>query len=377
MCLKRERRTPRSPPLSFHWMELGGTAEAVPFRFVPHPRVCGCLLGGHFFLFAFHAHEFEFALFGFDGCGDFLLDLGCRFFELWGELDVAVVLHSGSGGDQAADDDVFLEAAERVDGAVDAGFRQNASGLLEARRRDEAVGGERGLGDAEEQAAPDGRTSAGHEDALIFLVEPEAVGLLLEQEVGVADLFDLHPAEHLTNDGLDVLVGDGDALQTVDFLNLVDQVGLHSALAEDFENVVRAAWTIDERVAGAETFAFLHVDVHTARNAVLLFLAVVGGDVDFALAFADLAEANDTVDFADDCRVARLACLKEFDDTGKTAGDVLGARGFARDLGKDVAGEDFVAVGHHEVGARWHEVALVARRCLDDDGGLALLIGGV
>jgi hypothetical protein len=26
-------------------------------------------LGGHFFLFAFHAHEFEFALFGFDGWG--------------------------------------------------------------------------------------------------------------------------------------------------------------------------------------------------------------------------------------------------------------------------------------------------------------------
>jgi hypothetical protein len=27
----------------------------------------GCLFGGHFFLFAFHAHEFEFALFGFEG----------------------------------------------------------------------------------------------------------------------------------------------------------------------------------------------------------------------------------------------------------------------------------------------------------------------
>jgi hypothetical protein len=32
------------------------------------------LLGGHFFLFAFHAHLLELALFGFDGSGDFLLD---------------------------------------------------------------------------------------------------------------------------------------------------------------------------------------------------------------------------------------------------------------------------------------------------------------
>jgi hypothetical protein len=43
---------------------------------------CGCLFGGHFFLFAFHAHEFEFALFGFDGGGYFLLDLGCHFLRL-------------------------------------------------------------------------------------------------------------------------------------------------------------------------------------------------------------------------------------------------------------------------------------------------------
>ena len=41
-----------------------------------------CLLGGHFFLFAFHAHGFELALFGFVRILDFLLDLGCRFFEL-------------------------------------------------------------------------------------------------------------------------------------------------------------------------------------------------------------------------------------------------------------------------------------------------------
>jgi hypothetical protein len=66
-----------------------------PDKKTAEPKPCRCLFsreafnrynaklfGGHFFLFAFHAHLFEFALFGFDGCGDFLLDLGCRFFEL-------------------------------------------------------------------------------------------------------------------------------------------------------------------------------------------------------------------------------------------------------------------------------------------------------
>jgi hypothetical protein len=54
---------------------VSGTASAVPCQ-LPES------LGGHFFLFAFHAHEFEFALFGFDGGRDLLLDLGCHFFEL-------------------------------------------------------------------------------------------------------------------------------------------------------------------------------------------------------------------------------------------------------------------------------------------------------
>ena len=39
-----------------------------------------CLLRGEFFLFAFHAHLLELALFCFDCCGDFLLNLsGCLF----------------------------------------------------------------------------------------------------------------------------------------------------------------------------------------------------------------------------------------------------------------------------------------------------------
>ena len=80
-----------------------------------------------------------------------------------------------------------------------------------------------------------------------------------------------------------MLVGDGDALETVDLLDLVDEVLLESALAENFEDVVRVAGAVDECIAGAQTLAFLDVDVGTARNAVLLFLAVVGGDVDLAL----------------------------------------------------------------------------------------------
>src|SRR5437870_8454830 len=61
--------------------------------------------------------------------------------------DLAVGGHAGSGGDETADDDVLLEAAQVVDTAGDGRFRENARGLLERGRGDEGVGGERGLGD--------------------------------------------------------------------------------------------------------------------------------------------------------------------------------------------------------------------------------------
>ena len=130
-----------------------------------------------------------------------------------------------------------------------------------------------------------------------------------------------------------MLVRDGHALETVDLLDLVDEVHLQLALAEHLEDVVRVTRAVDERVTGAEAFAFLHVDVDTARNAVLLFLPVVGRDVDLALTLGDVAEADRAVDLGDDRRIAGLAGLEELDDSRQTAGDVLGTGGLTRDLG--------------------------------------------
>ncbi len=69
--------------------------------------------------------------------------------------------------------------------------------------------------------------------------------------------------------------------------------------------------------------------------------------------------------------------LEELNDPRKTTGDVLGAGGFARDLGQDVSRVELVAIGHHKVSAARHQVALVAMRRLDDDGRLPLLVGRV
>jgi hypothetical protein len=79
-----------------------------------------------------------------------------------------------------------------------------------------------------------------------------------------------------------VLVIDGNRLRAVDLLDLVDQVALQLADAEDCQNVVRIDRTVNERIAGANALAFLHVDVHGTRDAVLVARAFVGVDDDAA-----------------------------------------------------------------------------------------------
>src|SRR3546814_2114715 len=61
---------------------------------------------------------------------------------------------------QTPDDDVFLQAVERVDLALDRRFCQHARGLLERRGRNERPGLERGLGDPEQHRLAVGKLAA-------------------------------------------------------------------------------------------------------------------------------------------------------------------------------------------------------------------------
>ena len=76
---------------------------------------------------------------------------------------------------------------------------------------------------------------------------------------------------------------------TLPVLDLVDEIPLETLLAQDRQDVVRVDRTVDERVAGAHALALLHVDVHGARNAVLVARAFVGLDDDAAHALDDRA----------------------------------------------------------------------------------------
>src|SRR5262252_5034475 len=68
-------------------------------------------------------------------------------------LDLAVPRHAGPGRDELADDHVLLEPDQPVLSALDGGLGENTGRLLERRRRQPRVGGERRLRDPHELGA--------------------------------------------------------------------------------------------------------------------------------------------------------------------------------------------------------------------------------
>ena len=144
----------------------------------------------------------------------------------------------GAGRDQLADDDVLLQA-EQVVLAGDRRLGEHAGGLLEGGRRQEALGVQRGLGDAQQHRLGRRRLTALGQHPAVHLLELEAIDQLARQQLGVARLVDAHLAQHLANDDLDVLVVDVHTLRAVDPLDLVDQVTLHRVAALDAQDLLR------------------------------------------------------------------------------------------------------------------------------------------
>src|SRR6266851_5339795 len=293
------------------------------------------------------------------------------------DRDFADLGHRGAGArrDQPADDDVLLQAFQRIDLAVDGRFGEHAGGLLERGRREEGAGLQARLGDAEQN-----RRSRGGLLALLLcldveLVELDLVDLLARDHVGLALIGDLHLLQHLTDNHLDVLVVDEHALQPVDLLDFVDQIGSEFLDALDRQNVVRRRIAFDDEVAFLDDVAVLQMDVLALRNQVLASLLVLVHrlDRDAALVLVVAAEPDGARDFRDDRRVLWLASLEQFGNPRQTAGDVAGLRAFRGNTREDVAGLDLRAdVDRKDRVNRQHVAGLTATRELEDFSVLAL-----
>src|SRR5215471_8590698 len=151
---------------------------------------------------------------------------------------------------------------------------------------------------------------------------------------------DLHLLQHLADDHLDMLVVDRDALQPIDVLDLVDEIGGELLDALDRQNVVRRRVALDDGVALLDHVAVLQMDVLALGDQVLLRLfAFVGRlDHDASLVLVVASETDGARGFGDDRGLLRPARLEQLRHPRQTAGDVAGLGALGRDARDDVAG---------------------------------------
>ena len=234
---------------------------------------------------------------------------------------------------------------------MNGGVGQHARGLLEGGGGQETVGGQRGLGDAQQYRRADGLfqvdialLDAGAH-AGVLRVKLGFVDHRAGQQIGVAGVFHADLAHHLTHDDLDVLVVDVNALHPVSALHFLNQVVLHRLFAEHGQNVVRVDAAFGDAVALFDVVALLHAHARAVGDdvAALVDVAVgIVGDVHhlFLLLFA---ETDHAVDLTDDGEMLGLAAFEQFFHAGQTLRDVFrrgnaaGVEGTHRQLGTGFA----------------------------------------
>src|SRR5690606_13276854 len=239
--------------------------------------------------------------------------------------DVAVLGHARAGRDELTDDDVLLQAQERVGLGVDRRVRQDPGRLLEGGRRQPGLGGQRRLGDAHEHRASGRRGAALGDGLAVDLLEPRPLDELTGQQVGVTGLQHVHALEHLPHDYLDVLVVDRHTLRAVDLLDLRHQVQLHGPRAEDAQHLVRVDRTGHELLAHLDVVAVEDQQARPHRDRVGDLLGAVVRDDDDLARLVRLVDADPALRLGDRGDTLGDARLEQLLDSGQTVGDV-GAR---------------------------------------------------
>src|SRR5262245_30700511 len=201
-----------------------------------------------------------------------------------------------------------------------------------------------------------------HARPLVDLVKFDLVDLLALDQLGLAGVVDLDLLQHLADNHLDMLVVDRHALQPIDLLDLVDQVGGEILHAPDRKDVVRRRIALDDVITLLDDVAVLEMDVLALGNQVLACLFVLVGrlDGDATLVLVIASEPHGTRDLGDDCGLLRPARLEQFGDARQTAGDIAGLRALGRDARDDVARLDLRTGLNREHGVNGEHVARLA-----------------
>ena len=108
---------------------------------------------------------------------------------------------------------------------------------------------QRSLGDAEQDRRARGRLFAPSSIRSFIASSSISIDLFARQIIGIARIGDIDLLQHLPDDDFNVLVIDVHALQPIDFLDLIDEIGGELFDALDRQNVMRRRIAVDDVIA--------------------------------------------------------------------------------------------------------------------------------
>src|SRR5690606_20576067 len=224
---------------------------------------------------------------------------GCRNFQGFLVATGLVVSHTRTGRNQTAHDDVFLQTTQLVALAHDGSLGKHSGGFLEGSRRDEGVRGQRSLGNTQQHVIVGSGDAAFRDHAIVLVEQFRTLYLFTSDEAGVTRIGDVHTAQHLTDDHFNVLVVDLHALQSVNVLHFVDDVGSESLDTLQAQNVVWVGRTVHNHFALVHHLAVVNQDLLFLRNQELVAHAFQISDDQTLLALGVLTERDRTRDFGE------------------------------------------------------------------------------
>ena len=185
----------------------------------------------------------------------------------------------------------------------------------------------------------------------------DLIDLLIVQELAIADFVDFDLLQHLTDDDFDMLVVNRHALQAIDFLDFVDEVGCKLFDTLNGQNVMRRWVAVDNVIALFHDVARLKIDVLALWNEVFdRVRSVVWYERNAALVLVIATELDRARGFRDDRGFLWTTGFKQLGNTRQTAGDVARFGALERDTGQNIARLDLVARINRDNRFHWKQI---------------------
>ena len=262
-----------------------------------------------------------------------------------------VVRHAGARRNQSAHDHVLFQAAQLVSLAHDGRFGQDTGGLLEGRSRDEAVGRQRSLRDAQEQVAVSRRDLVVTKQGLVGIEHLRALHLLTRNVGRVASVLHHHTAKHLTHNHFNVLVVDLHTLQTVHVLHFVNDVPGKLLDPQEPQDVLWVGRSVHHALALVDHLTLVDQNVFLFGHQFFPHSAFWVRDLHAHLAFGLFTKGDGAGHLGQNTLVFWTAGFKELGHTGQTTGDVTRFLTFNRNTCKHFAWAHILTIAHLNQGA--------------------------